>query len=270
MEWHNLYRGFIIGTIDLIPGVSGGTIAVMLGIYDRLLAAIGGVFTRQWRQHVNFLLPLGIGIAAALLGLSRTIAWLLTDYYVPTQFFFIGLIIGIVPLLARQVDVRRRFRAPHVATLLLAAALVAAIAFIDPNRPADAVIALTPWTAVSLFAAGWLASVAMLLPGISGSFVLLMLGVYPTAIYALATLDIPLIVVIGLGVAVGFVVSSNVIRHLLTHHRDLTYAAIIGLIVGSLFVVYPGVAEGPALASSAVTFLIGLASTLLFGQREGG
>lgn len=269
MEWHNLYRGFLIGTSDLIPGVSGGTIAVMLGIYDRLLDAISGVFSREWRRHVNFLLPLGIGMAAALLSLSRTIAWLLEHQYVPTQFFFIGLIIGILPSLLQQVDIRNRFRFAHFATLLTAAALVASMAYFTPDRTSQAIIELTPLSAVGLFAAGWLASMAMLLPGISGSFVLLMLGVYPTAIDALATLNIALIAIIGLGVALGFIVSSKIIRHLLSRYHDIAYAAIIGLIVGSLFVVYPSGIGGASVLVSGLTLLIGLALALFFGQRTG-
>ena len=95
MEWRNLYRGFFIGISDLIPGVSGGTIAFILGIYDELLASISGFFSRNWKKHIGFLLPLGIGIGITLLLFSRVIEYLLKNYYAPTQFFFLGLVIGV-------------------------------------------------------------------------------------------------------------------------------------------------------------------------------
>lgn len=266
MEWHNLYRGFLIGTSDLIPGVSGGTIAVMLGIYDQLLRAISGLFSRKWRQHVNFLLPLGIGMAGALLLLSRSINWLLHYHPNPTQFFFVGLIVGIVPTLFRETDVRHRFARKHYITMVVATCLAASLTLFSDGSEAAAITSLTPATTATLFGAGALASVAMLLPGISGSFVLLILGVYPTAIDALATLNIPVIAVIGLGVGVGFIASSKLISRLLERHYELTFAAIIGLIVGSVFVVFPGfTADSPLL--SGLTFLAGLMAATRLGRR---
>lgn len=269
MKWSNVYRGFLIGTSDLIPGVSGGTVAVMLGMYDELLAALGGLFSRQWRTHVNFLLPLGVGMAAALLSLSRVISWLLDNHYVPTQFFFLGLIVGIVPDLLRRADASRRFRPVHFTVLGVAALLVIPLAFVQPGTDA-AVIALTPGSAFGLFGAGWLASVAMLLPGISGSFVLLVLGVYPTAIYALSTFHPGLIAAIGAGVGIGFIVSSKVIRHLLHRYRDVTFAAIIGLIIGSLAVVWPGLPAGAPVhyIASGLTFIGGFYLTKQFGHEQ--
>src|SRR5699024_5672036 len=88
MEWKNIYRGLLMGASDVIPGVSGGTIAVLLGIYDRLIAAINGFFSKEWKKHLTFLIPLGIGMATAVLLLSRVIEWLFNHYPAPTNFFF--------------------------------------------------------------------------------------------------------------------------------------------------------------------------------------
>lgn len=272
MHWSNVLRGFLIGTSDLVPGVSGGTIAVMLGVYDELLAALSGLFSREWRRHIGFLLPLGLGMAAALLTLSRGMSWLLQYHYGPTQFFFLGLIIGIVPDLLQRADAKDRFKPVHIGALLAAAALVASLAFVNPQDgpQTTTVIQLTRQTAIVLFGAGWLASVAMLLPGISGSFVLLVLGVYPTAIYALSSLDIGLIATIGAGVAVGFFASSKAIRYLLAHFRDVTFAIIIGLIVGSVVVVWPGLPSASAadFITCGLTFAAGWGATKLFGKKE--
>ncbi|XEC93584.1 DUF368 domain-containing protein [Paenibacillus tarimensis] len=269
MEWRNIYRGFLMGISDLIPGVSGGTIAVVLGIYDRLLAAISGFFSREWKKHIGFLVPLAAGMGAAIVMLSRVIEYLLEHHHGPTQFFFVGLIIGVLPYIFRQSGARHKFTSGHWIVLLIMAALLASTAFIRADETADPITSLSLLAVLGLFFSGWLASMAMLLPGISGSFVLLLLGVYPTAINAVSTMNLPVIAIIGAGVVAGFIVSSKGIRYLLAHHTLMTYAVIIGLIAGSVVVIFPGFSgDWPTLIASIVTFIAGLGLTLLFGAES--
>lgn len=266
MEWRNLYRGLLIGITDLIPGVSGGTVAFLLGIYDRLLAAISGFFSRNWKKQIGFLLPLGIGIVTALLLFGSFINYLLENHFESTQFFFLGLIIGIIPFLMKQADIRSNFKVHHFIWMFIFAVLLASLAFLKPETASVPITTLSLPTMIGLFFAGWAASMAMLMPGISGSFVLLILGVYSTAINALSTLNIPIISVIGAGVIVGFIVSSKGIRYILERYPVMTYAMIIGLITGSIFVIYPGMPSGNSMLSSAITFLIGLLISFLFSR----
>ena len=163
MQWRNLYRGFFIGITDLIPGVSGGTIAFLLGIYDELLTSISGFFSRNWKKYIGFLLPLGIGIGVTLLLFSRVIEYLLKNYYAPTQFFFLGLIIGILPFLTKQVNVKKDFKFIHLLVLLIVATALASLAFINPIDDTP-ITKLTSSNALGLFLAGWAGSMAMLLP----------------------------------------------------------------------------------------------------------
>ncbi len=269
MEWKNIYRGILMGISDLIPGVSGGTIAFILGIYDRLLEAISGFFSRDWKKYLGFLVPLGIGIVITLLLFSRVIEYLLEQHYEATQFFFMGLIIGVIPYIMKQAEVKKNFTARHLIILLVIGAALAVTAFIPTEEDLAPITSLTLPIFFLLFFSGWLASMAMLLPGISGSFILLLLGVYSTAINALSTLNIPIALTIGAGVIVGFIVSSKAIQYLLEHFTYVTYAAIIGLILGSLFVVFPGFsADSTTLITSLVTFALGLAFTLLFSSPK--
>ncbi|TCI44665.1 MULTISPECIES: DUF368 domain-containing protein [Exiguobacterium] len=266
MEWKNILRGIAMGTSDLIPGVSGGTIAVILGIYDRLIEAISGVFSRQWKKHIGFLIPLAIGMGTAILGLSRLIEFLLLEYYAPTQFFFIGLILGIIPLLMFEFKSRATMRPVHIVAMVIGAILVASMAII---KPADTAIIteLSTGTALLLFFSGWLGSMAMLLPGISGSFVLLLIGVYPTVISALSNLNVLIIGIVGLGVAVGFIVSSKVIRYLLGNFPGMTFSVILGLVIGSLAVVFPGLPETATMwVLSVVSFVAGFLIVRLLGR----
>lgn len=110
MKWKNIYRGLVMGGTDVIPGVSGGTIAVLLGIYDQLIAAINGIFSREWKKHLGFLIPLGIGIVIAIFTVARVMEWLLIHHPKPTFYFFLGLIIGVLPLLLNVADARRHLR----------------------------------------------------------------------------------------------------------------------------------------------------------------
>lgn len=269
MEWKNIYRGILMGISDLIPGVSGGTIAFILGIYDRLLESISGFFSREWKKQLGFLVPLGIGIVITLLLFSRFIEFLLENHYEATQFFFMGLILGVLPYIMKQAEVKKNFTARHLVILLVIGAALASMAFIQTDENIAPITDLSLPTFFLLFFSGWLASMAMLLPGISGSFILLLIGVYSTAINALSTLNLPIVLTIGAGVMVGFVVSSKVISYLLEHFTYVTYAAIIGLILGSLFVVFPGFASDTAtLVTSLITFVVGLVFTLWFSSPK--
>ena len=268
MEWKNIYKGLLMGISDLIPGVSGGTIAFLLGIYDRLLTSINGVFSKNWRNHFGFLLPLVIGMGTALLLFSRVIDFLLKHYFAPTQFFFIGLIIGILPFMARQAKMKTTFKVHHYLILLVVGALLAMTGFATPAENVM-ITSLSPTNIVMLFLSGWAASTAMLLPGISGSFVLLLLGMYSTAIGALSNFNIPVMIVIGLGVILGFVISSKIIHFLLSYHATLTFSIIIGLIVGSIFVIFPGLPEsGTPFVMSGVSLIMGLLVSNLFSETE--
>lgn len=269
MEWKNIYRGILMGISDLIPGVSGGTIAFILGIYDRLLESISGFFSRNWKKQLGFLVPLGIGIVITLLLFSRFIEFLLDNHYEATQFFFMGLILGVLPYIMKQADVKKNFTARHLVILLVIGAALASMAFIQTNDNVAPITELSLPTFFLLFFSGWIASMAMLLPGISGSFILLLIGVYSTAINALSTLNLPIVMAIGAGVIVGFIVSSKAISYLLEHFTYVTYAAIIGLILGSLFVVFPGFsADTMTLVTSLVTFMVGLLFTLWFSSPK--
>lgn len=269
MEWKNIYRGILMGISDLIPGVSGGTIAFILGIYDRLLESISGFFSREWKKHLGFLVPLGTGIVITLLLFSRVIEYLLEQHYEATQFFFMGLIIGVIPYIMKQAEVKKNFTVRHLVILVVIGAALAVTAFIPTEEDLAPITSLTLPVFFLLFFSGWLASMAMLLPGISGSFILLLLGVYSTAINALSSLNIPVAMAIGAGVIVGFIVSSKAIQYLLANFTYVTYAAIIGLILGSLFVVFPGFsADSTTLITSLITFALGLVFTLLFSSPK--
>lgn len=269
MKWSNIYRGMLIGISDLVPGVSGGTIALVLGIYHQLIAAINGIISRQWKKHIWFLIPLGIGILISLFVFSRLINWLIEFHPQLTFFFFLGLIIGIIPFLMKSIEFKRSFKLYHYLLLGFAAVLVALTAFLHEEGIDSVLVHLTLSDYVLLFFAGWLASSAMILPGISGSFVLLLLGVYPTVTHALSNLIFPIILVVGSGVIIGILITSRIINYMLIQFNVGMYAVIIGMVVGSAFVIFPGFPAGMlSIIFCIALFIAGYLTSIVLSYME--
>lgn len=268
MEWKNLYRGLIMGASDMIPGVSGGTIAVLLGIYERLIASINGFVSKDWKKHIGFLVPLGMGIVIAIFTLAKVINWLFGQYPGPTQFFFLGLIIGVLPYLFQKADAKHTFKSRHVILLIMAVIIIGLLGFFNPNEGA-VIENITMSTYVLLFFSGFIASAAMVLPGISGAFILLVIGVYTTVIAAISELQLDIIIVTGIGIALGIIVMSKIINFFLTNYYTATFSIIIGSVIGSIFVVFPGWSTSMTLMlASIVAFAVGLFVAYVLGKVE--
>jgi putative membrane protein len=232
--------GFLMGTADIIPGVSGGTMAFILGIYDELIDAIQSTlqflraFLRlRWQEAFanypwQFLLALGGGIAAAILSLAGLLHWALEEHpdYIYAVFF--GLIVASILAVVRRV---RRWTP--------AALLIAAITAIGGYLLVGLTPAQTPDAPWFIFLSGALAICAMILPGISGAFILVLLGKYQFILNALLAMNIVTIIVFMAGAVFGLLAFSSILRWLLHHHHDLTVAALLGFMIGALREIWP-------------------------------
>lgn len=269
IEWKNIIRGMMMGVTELVPGVSSGTLAFILGIYDRLIVAISEFFSKDWKKHLLFLAPLLIGMGISLKAFSTVVTYLMENYKQPTQFLFLGLIIGILPLLYRESDMKKSFNVKHYIIMIIA---IIPVVLLEINRgpESDTILVMDNiGTFVYIFLSGWLASMAMILPGISGSLVLVILGTYVTATTALKDLNVPIIIVFGLGVLLGVILCSKIIKHLLYTYPKGTYATIIGLVLGSTYAVYPGISNSLWVnITSILSFLIGLFIVQFIGRKN--
>lgn len=230
-----------MGMADVVPGVSGGTIAFISGIYEELIDSIRSVgpqalkllfrgrFGDFW-QHINgrFLLPVLLGIAVAIFSLARLMTYLLTNHPIAVWSFFFGLIVASALLVAKQIG---RWNMRTVSAFVVG---VAAAWWITVATPAE-----TPddWWFVML--SGAIAICAMILPGISGAFILLLLGKYQYIMQAIGDLNIPVILVFVAGALAGIVTFSHLLSWLLRHWHDVTVAVLMGFMVGSLNKVWP-------------------------------
>jgi len=234
-------KGLAIGAADVVPGVSGGTIAFVSGIYIELIDTIKSVniqalrvlksqgLAAAWRHiNGNFLVVLLSGILTSLFSLAVVMQFLLAEHPLPLWSFFVGLIVGSVIYLLRQ------YRFSHWREYLLFATGIA-IAWgisVAPSVQLEGTLA-------TMFFAGSIALCAMILPGISGSFILMLLGLYPVFIGAIAELQLDILMVFGLGGIIGLAVFSRVLSWLLAHYEVPVIAMMCGFLVGSLNIIWP-------------------------------
>ena len=234
-------KGIAMGAADVVPGVSGGTIAFISGIYDRLLAAIAactpgkllwllkGRFRDTWEAIDGaFLFTLLAGILTSIASLARLITYLLDNHTELIWSFFFGLILVSVWLVGRQIN---RWHVATVSLFVLGTLFAYLITVAVPLQ--------WPATPIMIFLAGAIAICAMILPGISGSFILLLLGLYSVVLGAVKDFNLGLISVFALGCVAGLLSFSRLLSWLLNHARDITLAFLTGLLVGSLNKVWP-------------------------------
>lgn len=273
-KWINILKGFAMGTSDLVPGVSGGTIALLLGIYNQFIASISGIFSRRFWPSFTFLIPIIIGMLLAMGSLSNLFNYLLSQHHIPTMFFFGGLIIGILPYLLKISNYKTSFTTKHYMMVIAGIAILIVITLMNNgDKHAGETLTLSTGLIIKYFIAGMCASSAMLLPGISGSFMLLVFGVYGTVMLAISEVvklnfaGLPILLAVGFGVLAGFIISSKIIQYFLTHHKLMTFALIIGFVVGSLFAVFPGLPTNIVMwFVSLVVFIIGFIVSLTLGR----
>jgi len=238
----NFIFGIVMGIANIIPGVSGGTMAVILNFYDKLMACITLDF-KVIRRNLDFLIPLAIGIIVAVLGLSNLMKYLLNNYTTQTYFAFIGIVFGSFHLIYSK-SMENKFEVKNLIFFLITIILMVWLTLKNGsiNEDASMVIKYTSLNFESfivLFLTLSLASITMIIPGISGALVLIILGMYGTVIgYVIADFNIPLLIPSGLGVVFGIVGGASLVRFLLSKYHQATYLAILGLLVGSSFQLY--------------------------------
>ncbi len=260
-------KGCAIGVANIIPGVSGGTIAVVMGIYDRLIEAIACFFDSPEKRkgYILFLFKVIAGAVMAILLLANLMDYLLKEHFHVTMFAFFGLIIGgIPPLLRAHKDMRPGMM--RIAVFLLGVLVVLGPAFLSSAVQGEGAAEVSSgsvtgmWGYLVILGSGFLAGGAMIVPGISGSFVLVLLGQYAVVIAAIKAMDVPPLLMVAAGAGIGILVFSKAIKICLEKAPSETYYFILGLLAASLWEIFPGVpAAGPAQALAAVVCLCALA-----------
>ena len=238
-----ILKGFVLGIANIIPGVSGGTLAITLGIYERMIEAISHFFS-NFKDNLKFVMFLGIGILISLALFSNVIGFCLDNYQFATILFFIGIILGGMPILFKNVKGTKNVG--NILVFTIAFLIVMLMTFMSAGDKTISLDTLSVGKIISLFFSGMIASASMLLPGISGSFVLMLIGYYHPIVNAIRSLtkfenlfhNIIVLGIAGFGILLGIVLAAKLIEYLLGKYEIPTYYGIIGFVIASIISIF--------------------------------
>ena len=268
-------KGIFIGIANVIPGVSGGTMAVSLGIYDKLIAAVSNLI-KDWKKSLLTLLPIIVGCGIGILGFTYAIGYLLDQHTYLTCMTFVGLILGGIPILVKSLkkklyETSSRIGFGSAAAFILLFAVAILLPLLNPDGEGLKTLTASPGTMIVLFFVGLIASATMVVPGVSGSLVLMILGYYygildsiKQFIEALKVMDMPslvngalILVPFGIGILFGIFLIAKLITLLFNEYGVQTYCAILGLIAASPFAIFYNTGLYLKLSSLSILTVIG-------------
>ena len=278
----NLLKGIVMGIANIIPGVSGGTMAVSMGIYDRMIHCVTHLF-KEFKESMKFLIPIFLGIGIALVGLSFIIEPAFAYFPLQTNCLFIGLIVGGLPAVWQKVK-GKGIKISYIVPFVLFFAVVVGMAAIGEKEGTAADLSFSVWSVIKLFAVGIIASATMVIPGVSCSMMMLLMGYYnpivaaiKNFVTALAAFDMAgilegcgILVPMGLGIVVGIFAIAKVIEIIFEKFPIQAFWAIIGLIVASPIAIFllgdVGAITVIGILTSIVTFAVGFLVAVKLGD----
>ena len=237
-----ILKGFILGIANIIPGVSGGTLAMTMGIYEDIIKSISSILKTP-KKSLKLLLHLGIGTVLSILILSKLLNYTLTNYAFATTLFFIGLIVGGFPLLLKKAK-GHKVSLGYLLSFLSTTSLVIILRLLQTSENTVSLNNVSLFTIIILLLVGMLAASTMVIPGVSGSFVLMLIGFYKPILNTISNItkinllghNLLILVPFGIGVLLGIVLTAKLIEYLLKKYEIYTYYGIYGFILASILV----------------------------------
>lgn len=268
ISFRNLINGICIGISNIIPGVSGGTTAVVLGIYEKLIESISGLKS-NFKENMMFLLQIGIGAGIGIVAFSGIISMLLEKYTIAVNYLFVGLVLGSVSMIVNKVE-NKKISPNKIIGFIIGLTLVMLISIVGGKLQETSSVTNSATQNLSYLAlgfAGFMTALTMILPGVSGSLTLVMLGLYDDFTKAIATFNIPYLIAGAIGGIVGLIVTVKIVSYLLKHYSDTTYSAILGLVVGSIFVIIMANPMGQSWLIALITVFVGALFTTMVSKK---
>lgn len=249
----NFFIGIFIGFGAILPGVSSGVFCVAFGIYEKLVYSIIHFF-KNVKKNILFLLPIGAGTFLGIILLGNVIKYIFFNYKIPSCFAFMGLILGTIPSLFSEISINKCMSLKKFLPIIISFIIGIIFVICENTLNLNSINLSISSSPIYLLFAGIIMSIGIIVPGISNTILLMCLGVYPSYISAIASMNFHILIPLGIGIIIGSLLWLKVINTLLHKHHEKTYLSIIGFSLGSLFVLYPG-----------FTFnLIGFLSLMLF------
>lgn len=234
--------GLVFGTANVIPGVSGGTMLVIFGIFDRLTEAISGI--KKIFRNFWFLFTFALGAGAGIVLSAFVISSLFKNFPIQTNMFFIGLILGGVPLIYKFGTEEKKVKPSCAIPFIIAMAVVIGLTVLEKldvfKLAPDVVTGFDAVISLKLIVCAAIAAVTMIIPGISGSFVMMLLGVYETIIGAIRDMNFYVIIPFAIGAVIGIIGGARLISMLIKKNKLMVYSALMGLVIGSVYAILPG------------------------------
>lgn len=264
-------RGSLLGVANIMPGVSGGALAISMGIYDKIIYAITHL-RKDLKNSIRILTPIGIGVVLGFAGLSFVIRWLFEEYPLQTNLLFVGLVLGGIPEILKPIRAEK-VRTAGILAFFFFFFLVAVLPMLNISGK-EAVMDLSFATAVKMFGIGIISAATMVVPGVSGSMILLLIGYYQPlldeiigCIQGFLTMNadqmirgVLILAPAVLGLGAGIIVIAKIVEYLLAHHKTTSYWGILGLIIASPVGI---LAEMRGMSFDAVSVLTGVPALLI-------
>ena len=277
-------KGFIMGIANIIPGVSGGTLAMTLGIYEQFISSISHLFSKL-KENLKFLIPVAIGMVLAIVTLSRVIDYSFNHFPLPTMLFFVGLVLGGIPMIYSKIKDEKKTKPSNIITFLIPFAIVIFMSVIGMFATGMGEVNLGNlnfFGFVILFLVGMIAAGTMVIPGVSGSLVLMLLGYYYPVLGLIKAItkfenlahNILVAGVFGMGIIVGIVAISKIIEFLFSKYEKKFYFGVFGFILASApAIILSGIQEIsiiftiPQIIASIVLLIIGFIVSYKLGEK---
>ena len=269
-----ILKGGAIGVANIIPGVSGGTIAVVLGIYEYLIEAISNFITNKERrkEYIVFLVKIAIGALAIIFLSAKLMKFLLENYFIYTNLAFVGLIAGSIPSIYKTHHEMKPSTA-SIVSFLFGAAIILMFEFafpgVEKKEAIDVAFTLNFNAAILLMLAGFFAGGSMIVPGISGSFIMLLMGQYYVVTSCVADRIVSPLLIVGVGIVLGIFIFAKIINILLEKFPKETFYFILGLVIASLYSIYPGMpGNGIEIIIALVITIVCFMISFIIGRSE--
>ena len=260
----NYFKGLAIGSGAILPGISSGVLCVVFGIYEKLLDSVLNFF-ENIKENFKFIFPIALGGISGIILFGNVLNYLFYSYPIQIKSIFIGLILGSIPSLIKDVNSKDKFKLRYLLYLILSFLVGLFLIFLENKLQTNIVY---NYNFCYLIFCGILMSIGVIVPGISSTIILMLLGVYSTYLYSVSNIYLPVLIPIAIGLVIGSFICMKITKILLNKYYSQTFYSIIGFTLGSIFILWPGLNGNINNIISLFCIIIGIAIINIFATAK--
>ena len=262
----NFFKGILIGAGAILPGISSGVLCVIFGMYDILIYSIINFF-KDWKKHFIFLFPIIAGIGIGIIIFSNVLIFLFNKFVLQTNFIFMGLILGSISILLKKAN-KENFELKNVFFFFISFTISILLIFLEQKNYIYNISNNTNISFLTLILSGFCMSVGVVVPGISSTVILMLFGIYNIYLNSIATLNLAILVPMGIGLIIGSVLFLKIINICFEKFNSQTYYTIIGFACSSIFILYSPIQFNTSSLILILYFALGFAISTLLGSKK--